>query len=337
MSRPLVLGVAFLVGAVVGGIAGVLIYLNIVGGTGEPSAPISAPTLSLERATNTPTPLNFDVLAADVAGIGTQLAALSTAVNDSAVQQREAVSLMNTEIANIGAGIGRLRAEQIIAQAGGQTGAASAPTTARTPRPTNTPRPMATLTITPTPSITALPNQVLFRISSRESEARFILDELEPFVMGLVGSTSQVAGDIIVDFDNPQHSRLGVVRINLRTLRTDSPNRDQAIRGEVLLSARPEYEFTNFTPTQITGLPDSITIGETVSFQITGDLPLRGITRSVTFDTSVTVVNEIELRGLTRTTILRADYGMLQGFLSERGVSEEIILELEFVARAVRQ
>lgn len=184
-------------------------------------------------------------------------------------------------------------------------------------------------------SATVSPQQILFRIVPEESEARYILDELDPLVTGLVGRTNQIAGDILIDFEQPAQSRVGSIRINLRTLRTNNSNRDGAVRAEVLLSAQPEYEFTEFMPTGITGLPNTLTLGEAIHFQVAGDLPLRGITRSVTFDVTVTPVSELEVRGLAHTTIQRADYDLLQAFLADRGVSEEIILELEFVARAI--
>jgi polyisoprenoid-binding protein YceI len=171
-------------------------------------------------------------------------------------------------------------------------------------------------------STTVSPQQILFHIVPEESEARYILDELDPLVTGLVGRTNQIAGDILIDFEQPARSRVGSIRINLRTLRTNNSNRDGAVRAEVLLSAQPEYEFTEFTPTGITGLPNTLTLGEAIHFQVAGDLPLPP-------------VSESEVRGLAHTTIQRADYDLLQAFLADRGVSEEIVLELEFVARAV--
>ncbi len=185
------------------------------------------------------------------------------------------------------------------------------------------------------PQLTTSTGQRLFRIDPKTSEARFIVDERDPFIIGLVGSTNEVAGDILVNFDLPAKSEVGVIRVNLRTLRTDDPDRDRSIRGAILLSSQPEYEFAEFTPLYFNGLTgDPVTVGDSLSFQIVGELPLRGITQRVTFDTTVKIISETEISGLARTTIQRADYAMLEGGLIEHGVAEAVVLELEFAARS---
>jgi polyisoprenoid-binding protein YceI len=323
--------VALAVGGVIGGLVGVFIFIDLVGGTGEPSAPISAPTLSLDDL-RTEAPPAY-TLHTEIAQIGAQVAQVGTEV----AQLSEAAAInsgLATEVAAINA-----QMEQVLANQ--QQAVAQAVTPSRTPRPTRTPTPTFTPSLTYTPSVTptitptAQPNQVLFRIVPEESQARFIVDELKPFIIGLVGSTDQVAGDFIVDFDHPPNSRVGTIRINVRTLRTDDPSRNESIRCCILLSERPEYEFSDFIPTAIQGLPDTVSIGDTVHFQITGDLSLRGITRSLTFDTTLMLVSETEITGLATTTIQRANYDLLEGGLIEHGVSEAVTLEIEFVARAV--
>lgn len=255
----------FGLGAIVGGVVGIFIFLQVIGGSGDPSAPISAPTLSLD-----PTQPGDSTPAA-------------TGITEAAV---------------------------LAAQ---------------------------TLTPAPTAEPTLVSDPRLFRIVPEESEVRFIVDELMPLRNGLVGSTNQVAGDILVDLNQPSNSRIGAIRINLRTLRTDDSRRDQALRGEVLLSARPEYEFSDFVPTAISGLPDSVTVGQPINFQVTGEFPVRGVTRLLTFAVTATLVSETQLEGLGTTTINRADYGLLQSALADHGVSEEVKLEIEFVARVIEE
>ncbi len=179
----------------------------------------------------------------------------------------------------------------------------------------------------------------LFRIISDESEARYEIDEIlrgEPF--RVVGITDQVAGDIILDFANTAASQVGVIRINVRTLATDEERRDRATRSRVLNSAEDRYEFVDFTPTALEGLPDSVSVGDTATFTIVGDLKIRDITAEERFAATVTVVAEDRLEGTAEATILRSTYDLavaMPPFVAE--VSEEVLLGIKFVATAVEQ
>ncbi|MBC8171814.1 MAG: YceI family protein [Anaerolineae bacterium] len=313
--------VIFVTGTILGGISGILLFVRVVGGSGEPSVTISAPTLSLDLL-QTPTVFDFAPMATQVAALATQVDALSTAAADD-----EILLMLSTQIDEI-----KIQTRNLLTQQPQQL----IETSTRTPQPTRTPTLTYTPTLTLTPSPTSLPDQKLFRIVPEESEARFLVVEVLPPVTA-VGSTRQIAGDIIVDFDQPANSRVGTIRINIRTLRTDEPARDGAIRSVILLSERPIYEFSDFIPTAITGLPAQITVGDTLNFQITGDFPLRGITRSVTFEVNVTIVSETEITGLAVATVLRSDYDLLDEGLVFHGVADEVRLEFAFVAREVEQ
>ena len=72
---------------------------------------------------------------------------------------------------------------------------------------------------------------VVYRIDKAESSVHFEIDEiLNGSPKRVVGTTSEVAGEILIDFDNPPASSLGAVVINVRTLETDSSFRDRAMR-----------------------------------------------------------------------------------------------------------
>lgn len=265
-------GIAMLgIGAIVGGVTGVFMFIRITGGTGAASEPISAPTLSLDTF-STPTMLPGELTPSVVTGI------IPTVVNASVPQ-----------VANA-----------------------------------------------PTPAI-VLPQ--LFRIVSEESEARFSVYETFP-VGTAIGRTNQIAGDIIVDFNEPANSEIGTIRINLRTMRTGDSDRDRSIRCCVLLTARDAYEFSDFVPTTISRLPEQIEIGQAVTFQVTGNLTLRGNIRPVTFNVSLSLASLSELRGRASTTVNRSDFGILnddQNGFDYHGVEEEVSLEFDFVARAVQE
>lgn len=177
---------------------------------------------------------------------------------------------------------------------------------------------------------------VVFNIVPEESEVRFELDE---DLMGtrttVVGRTNQVAGEIRVNFDDPAQTEVSTIIINVRTLVTNNEFRNRAIRGEILLSQRDEYEFGQFEPTEITGLPESVTIGEPISFQITGNLTLRGVSNPVTFDVTVTPVSETELQGSASAVVDRTSYGMeIPRAPGVANVEEEVELYIDFVAKA---
>jgi polyisoprenoid-binding protein YceI len=74
-------------------------------------------------------------------------------------------------------------------------------------------------------------------------------------------------------------------------------------------------------------------VGQPFSFTITGDLTIRDITRSVTFNVTVTPESQDRLTGTASAAINRADYQLtIPSVPRVAGVSEQVTLELEFTA-----
>ena len=152
---------------------------------------------------------------------------------------------------------------------------------------------------------------LLFRIVSEESSAIFGVEEdLNGTRITVIGETDQVGGDIVVNFDNPSASEVGVITINSRDLRTDNNFRNQALRGQILLSSREEYEFITFTPTSLQNMPESVAVGDTINFDIVGDLSILDTTQEVTFPAEVTIESEERITGSATTTITWEDWGV---------------------------
>ena len=175
---------------------------------------------------------------------------------------------------------------------------------------------------------------VVFSIVSDESVVRFIIDEeLRGAPTTVIGATDQVAGSMAVSFDNPIATEMGEVRINARTLQTDNEFRNRALRGQILQSAQDEFEFITFAPTATEGLPETVTMGEAFTFQLTGDLTVRDVTSSVTFDVTVTPVSEERIEGSATTTVQYADFNLvIPEVPGVANVSDDVILEIDFVA-----
>lgn len=175
---------------------------------------------------------------------------------------------------------------------------------------------------------------VIFEIQQDRSQARFIINEvLRGTPTRVVGATDQVAGQIAVDPANPAVAQVGTILVNARTLATDNDFRNRAIKNQIL--STNTFEFVTFEPTQVTGLPASVTVGQALTFQVVGNLTVRDVTKEVTFDVTATPVSETEISGLASLTIPYRDLGLsIPDVPSVDTVEDTVLLELEFVAVA---
>lgn len=298
--------------------AGVLGFLWSTGGLETESASVQdiAPTLSLDSPS--PTPGESAAMATQIAVMSSSLQSVETQVNALA----ESSERTNEQLASISAAL---------AAGGGAVVEAA----------TEEPEREAPAEATATPVVeTAASGDVtaraLYRISQEDSQVRFLIDEVFSGLPNtVIATTRRVAGDIIVDFANPPASQLGTIAINARTFRTDQEFRDDSIRGHILET--DTHEFINFVPTALQGLPaEPVSTGSTVEFQIVGDLTVKGVTRSITFDATVTLSDEARIEGLARAQVVYQDFDITirtPPLVTE--VKDEVILEIEFVALRV--
>lgn len=276
-------------GAVIGAAVGIVGFITLVGGSGEASEPISAPTLDINAVPTLNPTQAFDAV--------TQVAQLSSQVADL----QATIEGMNAE---------------------------AAPTEIPS-EPTDTPP-------IDEPAAGSL-GRAQYRIDPQSSQVSFILEEdLRGTRTTVIGTTNEVAGDIIIDYDNPASSQIGTIRINARTLQTDNSFRNRALRSNILLSSQDQYEFIEFVPTALNGLPESAAIGETYTIEIVGDLTIIGNTREVMFTTEVTLDSETQISGSATTSVLYADWGIsIPDAPGVSNVTDDVTLTIDFVANQV--
>ncbi len=146
----------------------------------------------------------------------------------------------------------------------------------------------------------------IYRIGE-ESKAEFRIGEIlrdKPFTA--VGTTSTISGDITL-FDNALS--FSTIRVNARTFKTDSENRDRAIARMILKSEKPENEWITFTVTGISGLPTSASMNRDLPFSMTGNLTIAGVTKPVTFS-AIMNITDTAITGTARTTLKRSDFNL---------------------------
>ncbi|MCY4538520.1 MAG: YceI family protein [Chloroflexi bacterium] len=178
---------------------------------------------------------------------------------------------------------------------------------------------------------------VTFSIVAAESRATFTLEEdLRGARTTVVGATNDVAGVINVNLADPAASSIGTIIINARTLETDNNFRNRAIRSQILKSAQDAYEFIVFEPRVLKNFSaDSIAVGETITFDVSGDLTVVDVTRTVTFAAEVTLDSETQLSGTATVNVLHGDFALtIPDVPSVANVTDDVDLTLRFVARA---
>lgn len=177
----------------------------------------------------------------------------------------------------------------------------------------------------------------VYRISQTNSTARFEVGEVlrgSPFTA--VGTTNQIAGDIEVNTSNPSASKLGVMKVNARTLKTDSTQRDGAIARFILKSNEDANEFITFAPTSLLGMPAKIESGVAVPFTIAGTLTIKGITKPATFTGTFTLGADGGLTGSARASVKRSDFDLvIPNVPFVASVDENVTVKIDIVASKV--
>lgn len=286
------------VALVMGAAIGILGYTWVVGGDGAASEPISAPTLDVNAVATLDPVLGADAM--------TEVALLSTQV---------AVLQATNEV---------LIAEQAVALAD-------------EPQPTVVPTEEAAAVVA-VESADGSGGRQLYRIDPTNSTVTFMLQEdLRGVRTDVIGTTTEVAGDVVLDFDSPAASQIGTIRINARTLATDNELRNRALRAEILRSSQAAYEFIEFAPTTIQGLPDTITAGETYNFEVMGDLTILGQTNPVIFSVEA-ILADTAITGTATTNIQYANWGIsIPRVPQVANVTEDVMLMLDFLATEITE
>jgi len=153
------------------------------------------------------------------------------------------------------------------------------------------------------PALPAAASEKHYRIDSSGSKVTFRIGEIlrgKPFIA--VGVTSDVAGDIVV---SNNAVTFGSLAVNARTFKTDSPQRDGAIGRFILKSQVPANEFIDFKPTGPAVV--STQTNSSVTFTLSGDLTVSGVTKPASF-TVVSTVSDQAVTGKATVKLKRSDF-----------------------------
>ena len=124
------------------------------------------------------------------------------------------------------------------------------------------------------------------------------------------------------------------IKIDLRTLQSDSSMRDNHVQSALETST---YPYATFVSVSTQGLPTTYTDGQTVSFKLIGNLTMHGITKPIVLDLEVGGVAKDPWGGthaaFSATGKLdRRDYGVEWNQTVEGGgllIGNEVDIELD--------
>ena len=178
-----------------------------------------------------------------------------------------------------------------------------------------------------------------FRIVPEQSTAQYQVEEEflgqpVPFVTA-IGKTNALAGEVALAFaGNTVAIESGNFTADISTLTSDRPRRDGAIRDRWLESGK--YPMATFVATEVANLPADAALGEEVSFQVTGDMTIRTVTKPITWAMTARI-DDTTLSGTATTFLLMRDYGFeppdIAGMLK---VTDGVTVTVAFAAEEVK-
>jgi polyisoprenoid-binding protein YceI len=150
------------------------------------------------------------------------------------------------------------------------------------------------------------------------------------------GTIRGASGTLTLDRAHPSKSRVEVA-IDVATINTNVTDRDNHLRG-------PDFFDVANHPT-ITFVSRDVRVEDDGQLRVTGDLTIRGTTRSVVLDADPVSDESKDMYGLTRvgssatTKISRKDFGLVWNAILETGgvaLADEvkITLDVQFIRKA---
>ena len=121
------------------------------------------------------------------------------------------------------------------------------------------------------------------------------------------------------------------ITVDLRTLQTDSQMRDNYVRRHALET--DTYPTATFVSTSTQGLPTIYSDGQTVHFQLIGNLTMHGKTNKEVFDVQGKVVGNT-VTGTATSTVYMTDFGIQPPNLANIAIAQnKVLITITFIAK----
>lgn len=146
-----------------------------------------------------------------------------------------------------------------------------------------------------------------------------------------IGTTHSVQGSFRIRTSAAPLVAAMNITVDLRTLQTDAERRDNYVRQHTLET--DTYPYATFVSVSTQGLPANYTDGQTVHFQLTGNLTMHGKTNKEVFDVQGKVMDKT-VTGTATSTMYMTDFGIQPPNLANIAVAQnKVLITLTFTAK----
>lgn len=219
----------------------------------------------------------------------------------------------------------------VLSACGGAASPAPAPTVQTDPPATSTPAATAVVTTAPQANAITWTVDAASRATVRVREQLVRLPAPNDAIITITGA--QGSFTLNPDGTFATGSRISV---DMNTVTTDDRQRTDTIRRDPLEVTR--FRTSELVPRSTTGLTLPLARSGDFTFQLTGDLTLHGVTRSVTFDVKATRTNgKLTATATANPSWKFGDFGMrAPSSFSVLSIVDEIRMEFALVANEAR-
>jgi polyisoprenoid-binding protein YceI len=145
-----------------------------------------------------------------------------------------------------------------------------------------------------------------------------------------IGTTHSVQGSFKIRTGTSPLVAAMNVTVDLRTLQSDAQRRDTYVQQHTLET--DTYPYATFVSVSTQGLPASYTDGQTVHFQLTGNLTMHGKTNKEVFDVQGKIVGKT-ITGTATSTIYMTDFGIQPPNLANIAIAQnKVVITINFTA-----
>lgn len=170
-----------------------------------------------------------------------------------------------------------------------------------------------------------------FVVAPTGNEARYrVREQLAglDFPNDAVGATSAITGAIVVESDGRMVRDQSKITVDLRPLKSDKDRRDGYIQRRTLQTA--EFPTVELVPTAVRGLTLTAPFSGAKSFELMGDLTIKGVTKPTTW-TVTAQFDGARVTGTAATTFSFEEFGLAKPRVaSVLSVADSIRLEYDF-------